>query len=438
MGEMTFQQKLQQWQRQWHELLVSLQQKGSDVFYKWEPPATEQELAEVEQQLGIVLPSELKEALTVASEAWMYWTLPQTSLVPFEANGDWGWSLQTIRWLDVSMREDTVDPTRYLLFYDAHNGDSLVLDMQVQPQQPAVLSWNHETDEFQFLAPSLSEFLERVTILHGIGAESWQYEPFVDYSGLNVNHRNTVQWRLWMDDYLHLTLEKAKGTLEGLIRYTELSGEVDEQLRAAFAAFAPELVLEAWQARIEQESDRGVREGLMEYAGDICGSHAADWVRSLWKSDEPINASILAYVTARCLPEPEGLGLVFARLEGMEDKNRLSGYTANAWLKPFESRKVIEWMFIGQRVSYPYDGWDRLFACSAPKVEDIWKWLDGSTVQRQVVISALAMLENVQTIFPEQAQLQHTLGLLEQQLEKAVTKKEKNLVNCAVHALNKL
>lgn len=439
MSVMTFQHKLEQWQSQWSELLESLRNKGADVFHTWEPPVTEKQLAELEQKLGVALPDELKQALAVASEAWMGWTLQHTSLVPFDANGDWGWSFQTLDWLDLWMVEDA-DPTRYLAFYHAHNGDSLVLDMQVQPQQPAVLSWNHETGEFQFLAPSLSEFLERVTMLYGIGAESWQYEPFVDYSGLNMNHPHTLQWRKWMDDYLHLTLEKANGTLEGLIRYAQMSGEADEPLRAAFAAYEPELVLQAWQERIEQESDRGVREALMEYAGDICGSYAADWVRSLWKanSGERVNASILAYLTARCLPEQEGLALVFTELEQMEQTSRLNGYTACAWLKPFTSRKVIEWMFLGQRVSYPYDGWDRLFACSAPSAEDIWQWLGGSTVQQQVVISALAMLENVQTIFPEQAQLQHTLGLLEQQLDKAVTKKEKNLVNGAVHALNKL
>ncbi|MFD1885555.1 SMI1/KNR4 family protein [Paenibacillus wenxiniae] len=439
MSAMMLQHKLSQWQQQWNELLASLQHKGADVFRKWEQPATEQELAELEQQLGITLPHELKQALTIASEAWMGWTLPHTSLVPFDANGDWGWSLQTINWLDVSILEDTVDPTRYLSFYHAHNGDSLVLDMHVQPQQPAVLSWNHETDEFQFLAPSLGEFLERVTVLYGIGAEAWQYEPFADYSGLNVNHPNTIQWRSWMEDYLHLTLEKAQGTLEGLIRYAEMVGKADELLRAAFNTFAPELVLQAWQQRIEQESDRGLREALMEYTGELCGSYAADWVRSLWKTApaERINASILAYVTAHCLPEQEGLALVFAELERMEETSRLNGYTANAWLKPFENRKVIEWMTVDQRVSYPYDGWDRLFACSAPLAEDIWQWLGGSSVQRQVVISALATIEHVHAIFLEQDQLQHTLELLEQELEKAVTKKEKNLVNCAIHSLNK-
>lgn len=440
MRQMTFQHQLERLKLQWNDLLETLQHKGADVIHIYEEPVKDNQLAELEQQLGIELPDELRQMLAMASEARMGWTLPHESLVPFGANGDWGWSFQAIYWLDVWQLEEAVNPTRYLTFCPGYNGDSLVLDMHAPSKQHAVLSWNHETGDFQFLAPSLGEFFERVTIMYGIGAESWQYEPFIDYSGLNVDHPHSLKWRAWMHDYVHLTLEKAQATLEGLIRYTEVSGVVDVSLRSAFHHFAPELILQAWQKRINEESDRGIRETLMKYIGDICYTHAADWVRSLWRShaEERINASVLTYLTVRCLPESEGLKLVFNELEQMEQTSRLNGYTACAWLKPFTSRKVIEWMFLGQRVSYPYDGWDRLFACSAPSAEDIWQWLGGSTVQQQVVISALAMLENVQTIFPEQAQLQHTLGLLEQQLDKAVTKKEKNLVNGAVHALNKL
>ncbi|WP_322924098.1 SMI1/KNR4 family protein [Paenibacillus campi] len=437
---MTFQQQLERWQSEWSELLKRLQQKGADIVMKWERPATESQLIELEQRLGVLLPTELRQALLVAAEAWMCWTLPPTAVIPFDANGDWGWSLQTIDWLDLWMLEAAGNSLRYLAFYEAHNGDSLVLDMQGQSASPAVLSWNHETGEFRFLAGSLQEFLERIHVLYGIGAESWQYEPFTDYSGLNVKHPHTAYWRAWMHDYLHLTLAEARHTLERLIRYTEVSGAVHAELRAAFDAFAPERVLQAWQERIRQESDRGVREALLEYAGDLCGAHAADWVRSLWQAvpDERINASILAYLTARCLPEQEGLELVLSKLEQLEDTSRLNGYTANAWLKPFHSRKVIEWMSRRQRVSYPYDGWDQLFAISAPAAQDVVQWLNGSGVQRQVAITALARFADVQLIFNHDDEVQHTRRLLECELEQAVTKKEKKLIGGALLALDKV
>ncbi len=435
---MTFQQQLQQWWAQWDELLYHLQSKGADAYNKHDEPATDGQIAEIEQSLGISLPEELRLLLKDSAEAWLGWTLPHTSLVPFDANGDWGWSLQTLEWLDLSEMDGDGEQTRYLSFYHAHNGDVLVLDMQVQPHRPAVLSWNHETGEFRFLAGSLTEFLERVTFLYGVGAESWQYEPFADYSGLNMQHPNTEQWRDWLDDYLNLTLDEAKHSLSRLIRYAEVSGEATAELRAAFDSFDRELVLEAWKQRIQQEPDRGVREALMEYTGDICGSYAADWVRSLWqtKAETHINSSILAYITARCLPEEEGLTLVLHELEQMEESGRLNGYTANSWLKPFASQKVIEWMFEGQRVSYPYDGWDHLFAASSPGATDVMKWLDGSGVQRQIVITALARFSDVPTVFKNANEVEQTKRLLERELEHAVTKKEKKLVEGALQALS--
>ncbi|WP_411343351.1 SMI1/KNR4 family protein [Paenibacillus sp. WLX1005] len=437
---MTLQQSFITWREQWQTLLDQLQQRGVDTAATFAPVADLQQVEQVEQQLDITLPTELRELLlTGASEVSVIWYVPSEQMVPFGLTGDVGWSLEALDFVEM-WSEDAESPEqrRYLTFYHAGNGDRLVLDLS-DVERPAVLSWDHETGEFRLLAGSLTAFLERITALYGIGAEHWQYEHFIDHGGLNIHHPQAQRWQQWMHDYVHLTLEQARTQLDVLIRYAEMHDSDDAALQQAFAAFSEQDVLTAWLNRIEQERDVHLRHSLMECAASICRSAAADWVRELWNapSDQRINSAVLAYVTACCLPEQEGLQRVYAVLEQLQQSNRLNGYGANSWLKPFYSREVLQWMWQGKRVSYPYDGWDRLFACSAPEAEDIWQWLGGSTVQRQVVISALSTAEDVQAIFPEQDQLRHTLALLEGELDKAVTKKEKNLVNSAIQALSK-
>ncbi|MEW4370779.1 SMI1/KNR4 family protein [Paenibacillus kandeliae] len=437
---MTLQQAFAAWRQQSETVVEQLKQRGADTAFHFKSVADVQQVEQIEQQLELTLPTELRELLiTGASEVSVIWYLPSEQMVPFGLAGDVGWSLEVLDFVEMwSEDEHSPEQRRYLIFYHAGNGDSLVLDLN-DAERPAVLSWNHETGEFQLLASSLTAFLQRITALYGIGAESWQYEHFVDHSGLNIHCAHAQRWRQWMHDYVHLTLEQASQQLESLIRYAEMNDSHDLALQQAFAAFPPQEVLAAWIKRIQQETDTHLRNGLMEHTASICGAVAADWVRELWAAplDQRINSAVLAYMTAHCLPEQEGLQRIYAELEQMEQSGRLSGYMANSWLKPFHSREVLNWMWQDKRVSYPYDGWDRLFACSEPAVEDIWQWLGGSTVQRQVVMSALAMIENVQTMFHEPDQIQHTLELLTHQLEKAVTKKEKNLVNCAIDVLNK-
>jgi len=437
---MTIHERWKSWHGQWKQIVESFQARGADAVMIIRPTATLEQVATAEKRLGIPLPGELKELLTIGgSEGFIVWSIMDNRLVPFGAAGDLGWSLEVLDFPD--FQEETIyEEKRFLTFHIAGNGDMLMLDLESHPEHPAVVHWYHETNEIQLLASSLTDFLDRVTTLYGIGAESWQYEPFLDHFGINVNSAHAKRWKNWINDFLHLTLEEARNDLQLLIRYTEVRGKDDPELQAAFASYDPNHVFKSWMKRIEQEKEKDIRNSLMEYAGAISGQYAADWVRSLWilPEEERINSAVLANLTASCLPEEEGLNRVWTRLEQAEAQKRLNGYTANCWLKPFRSRRVIEWMSERKRVSYPYDGWDQLFAISNPLAEDVIRWLNGNGVQRQVVITALAQFANPADIFANREQVQQARLLLNDELERAVTKKEKNMVGGALLALTDL
>ncbi|TKJ90653.1 glucan biosynthesis protein [Paenibacillus sp. CFBP13512] len=431
------QQNLVEWQQQWKQLLHQLELKGADTALLWEEPATDQEIADIEHQLTITLPEELRSLLQDGGKRVMvYWNISYAQTAPFELSGDTGWDIESIDFSDFG-DDEQIDQKRYLCFYHAGNGDELVLDLYSNPQRPMVFHWAHETGEFHILAVSLTDFLNKVTELSCIGAEEWQYQPFIDNCGLNLYSKPAKQWQQWIHDYLHFTLEDASQDLNQLIRYTELNGIEDDTVQA-FAHYHPDEVLQAWLERIQIEHTQSIKDGLIEYTGLINRHHAADWVRKLWDlpEDQRINSYILAYLTAICLPEDEGLERIWRKIEEKEKEKerKLNGYEANTGLKNFHSRKVIHW--IKDRVTFPYDGWDQLFAVSNPQSEDYIEWLQGNDAQRQIAISALGKSVQLDQTFHRVEQVESVRVLLEQAMNKAVIKKEKRIIAEALKVLD--
>lgn len=429
------QQNLTEWQQQWKQLLSQLEHKGADTAMLWHEPATDKEIADIEHNLEIILPEELRNLLQYGGKTVMvYWNIPYARVAPFELSGDLGWSIENIEFPDFG-DDEQANQKRYLCFHRAGNGDELLLDLQSNPQRPMVFHWGHETDELRLLAVSLTDFLHKVTELGCVGAEEWQYTPFIDNCGLNLFGKPAEQWKQWLHDYIHFTLETASQHLDQLIRYTELNG-VNEQVIDAFSAYDPDEVLQAWLDRISNEPNPSIKDGLIEYAGVINGHYAADWVRELWDLPEGqrINSYTLAYLTAICLPEDEGLQRMWDKIEEKDKERKLSGYEANSALKNFHNRKVIHW--IKHRVAFPYDGWDTLFATSQPQSEDYVEWLQGNDVQRQIAISALGQQVDMEQTFQTAEQVESVRVRLEQMMNKAVIKKEKRIISDALKVLD--
>ena len=431
------QQNLTEWQQRWKQLLHQLELKGADTVWLWEEPATDQEMTNIEQKLEITLPEELRSLLQDGGKRVMiFWNISYAQTAPFELSGDMGWDIESIDFPDFG-DDEQIDQKRYLCFYHAGNGDELLLDLYSNPQRPMVFHWAHETGELHILAVSLTDFLNKVTELGGIGSEEWQYKPFIDNCGLNLYSQPAKQWQQWLQDYLYFTLEEASQNLQLLIRYTELNG-IDEDTIQAFTQYPPEEVLQAWLERIHIEHTQSIKDGLIEYTGLINQHHAADWVRELWDlpEDQRINSYILAYLTAICLPEDEGLERIWRKIEEKEQEKqrKLNGYEANTALKNFHSRKVIHW--IKDRVNFPYDGWDHLFTVSSPQSEDYIEWLQGNDAQRQIAISALGKSVQLDQTFHRVEQVESVRVLLEQAMHKAVIKKEKRIIEEALKVLD--
>ncbi|MFF2908438.1 SMI1/KNR4 family protein [Paenibacillus sp. NPDC057934] len=426
-------QKMDSWKRRWLWLVQALELKGASTFISIDPPAQEQEIAEVESRLRIQLPEEFRSLLMDGSgKVLVYWSLPCETIKPFDVSGEIGWGTDQLCFSDFA-DEEMEAQRRYLTFHVAGNGDELLLDLS-SPSGTSVVHWAHETAEFRLLAPTMTAFVDRVTELGCVGAEEWQYPYFCGEFGLDLESENSRRWKAWLHQYLTLTLEQAQEELSLLITYTEMNG-VDKKVGAAFARYDGEEVLRAWLKRAKAEEDLNQIDALMCCAGDILKENAADLVRSLWSEAPAVNVShsIRAYLSARCLPEGEGLKRVLEMLDASAKQNKLSGYEANSVLQPFGSRRVLEWM--EDKVSFPYSGWDTLYVHSQPSVSDIVHWLSAKDVQRQIVISALSILPEDYVLFNSDVEAQQVRNLLEQALDTAVLKKEKQAIRKALEKL---
>ncbi|MNO27283.1 SMI1 / KNR4 family protein [compost metagenome] len=427
-------EQMNAWKRQWQELIQALEQKGADTQFSAGPPAAESGLHEMESRLGIRLPQELRSLLKEgAGNVYVYWSLPDTAVLPFEVSGELGWDVDQLDFFASTGEEDAGEQQRYLSFHPAGNGDELLLDLH-SASGTAVVHWAHETAEYLLLAPSVTEFIDKITVLGCVGAEEWQYPEFCSEAGLDPEKPGSRQWRAWLHEYLTLTLGQARNELPLLLRYAEMFG-TDQETAESFGQYNADEVLQAFLKRAEEERNSHNKEAILCLAGDVLKEQAADFVRSLW-SETPsleVSRSTLAYLSAHCLPEDEGLERVFRMLDESAKVEKLSGYAANSLLQNFHNRRVLGWM--EDKIAFPYGGWDTLYVHSQPTPSDIVQWLGGSDVQRQIVIAAFPALYDKGAGIFSPAELRQIRSLLEQALEEAVLKKEKQAVRDALGRL---
>jgi hypothetical protein len=419
------------WAEQWVNLLERLGRSGARVRpLDIKPPAEEEELLEAERRIGIALPQAVREILREGSrEVNVTWWLPDWTIVRFSSSGDFGWSLDDMEWPDFGGDLD-VAGGRYLAFYCAHNGDYVLFDREKDPEDPAVVGWNHETDEFVLLAPSFQEYIERVTALSCIGAECCEYESYCDGQGLDLHGEAALGWTEWIEQYLSTTLADAASNLEKLVLYASMHGLEDEQVKEAFDTYDSAIVLREWQQRLESESEsHRKKEWCVLLAGTV-GPVATDWVRSLWRDASHSYSLVgepLHYLTAACLPLAEGLHLICGELERTDEGRKISGFTANGALRFFRNRAALTWM--EKHVSFPIGGWDSLFAVSDPEWSDVGQWLAGNDVQRHTAVSGLGLMIRGKASPSGEPDAALLINLLEVVKQQSVLRKEKERVD---------
>ncbi|MCM3341854.1 SMI1/KNR4 family protein [Paenibacillus sp. MER TA 81-3] len=395
-------QVMQAWVERWGALMKRLEQQGARVHpLEVQPPATEAELVEVEERIGIPLPSVFRTLLQQgAKEVGMYWSLPNEAMLPDELeytpSGDFGWSLRQLDWPYFGGDEDDLDERRYLQFHTAGNGDALLIGLDDGAADPSVWYWSHEEGEFDLMAPSFTEYVERVTSLGCIGADCGQHRQFCSEGGLDLGSSTAQIWTTWLDVFLTLTLEQSAASLESLLAYASMHGAEEQAVKDAFARFERTAVFDALQSRVEHAQQSDHKQAWSEVIVHVSATEAADWAKSLWHGNEAVPGWIRDYLTAHCLPEEEGLPLVIREVESEEADGSVHPYTALHRLRHFRSSAIISWM--KPHVAFPIGGWDSLLAVSQPSAEELIVWLNGSNAERQTALHAVCRMMKQQIV----------------------------------------
>jgi hypothetical protein len=191
--------------------LHSIKSLGGDVdALRIEPPASKEELNEIEKALGLPLPLELRQfASTVSRRIAFRWYLPNGFELPQSLRGIFGGGLD----YDVSKipgheegraswqaecfpkPDDPYDSVWHnkLAFHDVPNGDYLGLD----PSGRVIyLSHDEGKGHGYVIGTSFVDLLIRWLPLGCPGPEDWQWLPFVDspVSGILAGSENAKLW----------------------------------------------------------------------------------------------------------------------------------------------------------------------------------------------------------------------------------------------------
>ncbi|MVO15284.1 SMI1/KNR4 family protein [Parasedimentitalea huanghaiensis] len=193
----------------WEETLKSIDRFGGEVEdLVIERAATQDEVQQVESNLGHRLPESFRRMLTGFSKSVeMTWSLPEELELadPFSEifRGNIHWSLDQLEKLE-SARQDWIrecfpnpsDPYdrvwhNKLVFYEIENGDFISLDLSATHHGEVVyLSHDDGQGHGVRLAKSFDDFIHSWSMLAGVGGEDWQWLPFydpqnacLDYSG---------------------------------------------------------------------------------------------------------------------------------------------------------------------------------------------------------------------------------------------------------------
>ncbi|MGG1616109.1 SMI1/KNR4 family protein [Paenibacillus sp. NRS-1782] len=457
------------------DIAKRLRQSGMpDVEYKWTEGISTGELTALEERLQRPLPASLSELIQRCGSLYLLWSLPQhcivsdvsgrtgehSSISDYELNileditGEFGWNHEYISYF-TSYGENadspaTTDEHRYLIFNYNGAGDPVLLDLATSSAEPAVFCYDHEQDRFTLLADNLAAYIDTILTLHGLWI--WNWTTVIDEHGIQLKSPPLQMWVRWLDTFCNVKLEDAH-SLEALIRHTTMHGVDNPAILQAFQPYDPKDIFLAWGQRIQHNPTQLATWAV--FIGETAGDGAADWVRSLWQpgnvqawtsSSVPNSGSIAvgtfvstrAYLTARCLPEHEGLAYVCDYLlQHSTGNGKLEGYTANGQLQHFHSPQVIDWM--RDKVNHPVDGWATLFAQSSPTAEQLLEWLSDSELYQKIATEALDIMIH-RNLLPtlETDAWANISDLLHASLQLVMLKKDKRRIEAVLEQLSDL
>lgn len=411
------------WIERWQQLAKNLKRQGAFVQpIDIQPVATEQELQQVEAQLGIQIPSEFRQVLQKCSQQVdVYWTLPDEVIIPSELtdipSGDFGWSLANLY---------VPDEQLYLQFHSARNGDAVLIKLE----DATIWCWSHEEDQYDYLATNFQSYVDAITTLGCIGIDCGQHRQFCDTTGLNLQLTSSQIWLDWLEQYSISDLQQAKLSLHSLLLYASMHGIKETEVQQAFLQFDKEQIYQVLRQNIEQEQSTTNQKAWSDILVNVCASEAVKWVRALWQKDSNIASGLRDYLTAQCLPSEEGLSLILNDIE----KDKVNGYTALQRLRHFQHPSIIEWM--QNTVAFPIDGWDILLAQSQPSAERLLEWLNGREVERLIAIHAIHCMMRGEIVPTSVVKTEKWRPLLAFWEKHEVLQKNKKLFSQALNGLD--
>lgn len=324
--------------------------------------------------------------------------------------------------------------------------------MATSATEPAVFCYDHELDQFTLLAENLPAYIETMLTLHGLWL--WDWSNVSDEHGIQLNSPPLQLWQRWLDMFCTMKLEDAQ-SLETLIHYTTMHGVDHPAVLQAFQAYDPKDIFLAWEQHWQNIQHSQVPFSTWAvWVGETAGGGAADWVRSLWEPEtaqvwtslaqnNPLHAkgafaSTRAYLSARCLPEQEGLVCVCNHLlQHSVADGKLEGYTANGQLQHFHSPQVINW--IRDKVNHPVDGWAVLFAYSCPTAEQVIEWLSSSELHQKIATEGLDIMIHRDLLPALEADAWANISdLLLASLQLVMLKKDKRRIEAVLKQLSDL
>ena len=206
------------WIVRWQAAHDACQRKGGEAAeLVIAPPASSEEVNEIERGIGHVLPSSFRQVLiNLAASVQMQWLLPENIQIPepyrqFFA-GECSWELSQMvqlavgyqLWLDMpyNVGDPNDDPLWHdkLAFIEVGNGDIIAFDLKFMPDPPVVFL-SHDDGEAHGvrLGDNFIDFMDRHTLLGCPGYEDVQMMPFLPdaTSGLDAYGENARKWREW-------------------------------------------------------------------------------------------------------------------------------------------------------------------------------------------------------------------------------------------------
>ncbi len=205
------------WHERWAEMLPACERLGGRVGpLVIEPPASEDSILSVEDELGFQLPPSVRLVLKRFSrEVEMSWNLPQGVAPPNTRDPSWGgcrFSLQHVaraetvrrRWVEKCFRDpkDAYD----VVWHDkigllaVQNGDVIAADTSQDPSPIVYLSHDSGEGHGLVLGWDFIDFLGRWSSVGCPGPEDWVWLPFYDKSAnvLDPASPQAIEWRKWL------------------------------------------------------------------------------------------------------------------------------------------------------------------------------------------------------------------------------------------------